>query len=114
MIETQNIEFKQRWRDDFHKAGFVESWGRGIGKVCKAFNQAKLPSPTFENLWGGTLVIIPRSIPDGKTASAEKSAEKILSAVADNPKITTEELSSLIGISTSGVEKSIRQLKKQG
>ena len=51
MIETQNIEFKQRWRDDFHKAGFVESWGRGIGKVYKAFNQAKLPSPTFENLW---------------------------------------------------------------
>lgn len=44
----------------FYKAGFIESWGRGVGKVCKAFANAHLPVPTFENYWGGALVIIPR------------------------------------------------------
>lgn len=44
----------------FYKAGFIESWGRGVGKVCKAFANAHLPVPTFENYWGGSLVIIPR------------------------------------------------------
>ena len=44
----------------FYKAGFIESWGRGVGMVCKAFRDAKLSSPTFENLMGGSLVVIPR------------------------------------------------------
>ena len=44
----------------FYKAGFIESWGRGVGKVCKAFANAHLPVPTFENYWNGSLVIIPR------------------------------------------------------
>ena len=44
----------------FYKAGFIESWGRGVGMVCKAFHDSKLSSPTFENLMGGSLVVIPR------------------------------------------------------
>lgn len=44
----------------FYKAGFIESWGRGVGMVCKAFADAKLPIPTFENYWNGSLVVIPR------------------------------------------------------
>ena len=44
----------------FYKAGFIESWGRGVGMVCKAFRDSKLSSPTFENLMGGSLVVIPR------------------------------------------------------
>ena len=44
----------------FYKAGFIEAWGRGIGMVCKAFKNAQLPIPTFENYWNGSLVIIPR------------------------------------------------------
>lgn len=45
----------------FYRAGFIESWGRGISKVCKAFAQANLAAPTFENFWNGTLVQMPRS-----------------------------------------------------
>ena len=48
----------------FYKAGFIESWGRGVGMVCKAFTDAKLPVPTFENYWNGALVIIPRGQQD--------------------------------------------------
>ena len=44
----------------FYKAGFIESWGRGVGMVCKAFRDSKLTAPTFENLMGGSLVVIPR------------------------------------------------------
>ena len=41
-----------------------ESWGRGISKVCKAFIQANLSAPTFENFWNGTLVKMPRNPAD--------------------------------------------------
>ena len=45
--------------------------------------------------------------------SKEKSKEKILQAIEKNPYITTSELSQLIGLSISGIEKNLRQLKEQ-
>ena len=45
--------------------------------------------------------------------SKEKSKEKILQAIANNPYITTAELSQLTGLSISGIEKNLRQLKEQ-
>ena len=45
--------------------------------------------------------------------SKEKSKEKILQAIANNPYITTAELSNIIGLSVSGIEKNLRQLKEQ-
>ena len=44
----------------FYRAGFIESWGRGVSKVCQAYKDAGLPEPTFENYMSGTLVTIPR------------------------------------------------------
>ena len=44
----------------FYKAGFIESWGRGISKVCKDFASAGLQKPTFTNFWNGSLVQIQR------------------------------------------------------
>jgi ATP-dependent DNA helicase RecG len=44
----------------FYKAGFIESWGRGIGKVTRGFQDAGLPIPKFESAFGGVLVTIPR------------------------------------------------------
>ena len=45
--------------------------------------------------------------------SKEKSKEKILQAIANNPYITTAELSQLISLSISGIEKNLRQLREQ-
>lgn len=91
MVETQNIEFKQRWCDDF------------LAELCG-----------FANAQGGTLVTIPRNNPDAQSVSTEKSTEKILSEITANPRITIEELSSRLEMSTSGNEKAIRLLRKNG
>ena len=45
--------------------------------------------------------------------SKEKSKEKILQAIENTPYITTSELSQLTGLSISGIEKNLRQLKEQ-
>ncbi len=45
--------------------------------------------------------------------SKEKSKEKILQSIANNPYITTAELFNIIGLSISGIEKNLRQLKEQ-
>lgn len=44
----------------FYKAGFIETWGRGISKICEGFKAADMETPTFESTNGGVTVIIPR------------------------------------------------------
>ena len=48
-----------------------------------------------------------------KSSSSPKSKEKILQTIANNPYITTTELSHIMGLSISGIEKNLRQLKEQ-
>ena len=44
----------------FFKAGFVETWGRGINKVKDEFEKANLDLPQFEECQGGFMVTIKR------------------------------------------------------
>ena len=45
----------------FYRAGFIESWGRGIKKICKAFTEAGLPPPKFDEISNGTRITIERT-----------------------------------------------------
>lgn len=125
----------------FYKAGFVESWGRGIKKICNKFTLAGLPEPVFENYCGGVNVIIPRKNPEVKKISEEyfeafgnqeinletrektreknegtreKTREKIIIAIKENDEITIEQLAQKLSISKKGVEWQLKQLKDNG
>ena len=39
----------------FYKAGFIESWGRGIDKICDGFTEKGFIEPVFEHNSGGVL-----------------------------------------------------------
>lgn len=61
----------------FYRAGYIETWGRGIEKVCAAFDSYGLKPPKFEFTCGGLNTIIYRN---------EKFAEEdeIANAVENN------------------------------
>ena len=42
----------------FYRAGFIESWGRGIRKIVNGMTQAGLPRPKIEDADGGVMVTI--------------------------------------------------------
>ena len=46
----------------FFRAGYIESWGRGIEKILTAFQEAGLPEPIFEESWGGVMVTFLKDI----------------------------------------------------
>ncbi len=68
MTESQNVEFKEIWRDEylkwicgfallpynpdiantFFRAGHVETWGRGIQKICESCQNHGIPNPEYE------------------------------------------------------------------
>ena len=52
--------------------------------------------------------------PRNRGKSSEKSSEKIIDIIKQSPKITAKEISIVLGISSRGVEKQIKNLREQG
>ena len=86
----------------FFKAGFVESWGRGISMVCRAFKEAGLSYPSFESAWGGTLVVIPRPNTGAPQNAPQKLTERqylILDFASRNPQMSKRRMAESLGVS---------------
>ena len=108
----------------FYKAGFIESWGRGILKIQNGFKEAGLRAPVFEEDCGGIRVVLYRNSRGNMTKEKNKgeteeknkgeTKEKILLLIDENPYITQKELSEKLGLSRSGIEYQIRNMKKDG
>lgn len=90
--------------------GEVEGWGGGVSRYFESCAKMGLAMPTVMDESSSLKVTFFRA--DRK--SKEKSKEKILAALAVNPTWTTADLSREIGLSRSGIERNIRQLKAEG
>ena len=117
----------------FYRAGFIESWGRGISKVCKAFTQARLSTPTFEDFWNGTLVQIPRKMADQvndqvNSPQLSDNEKKVFYFIKEfdrvnkqndrvndqvNNTLTIGHIAEQLGLSYSTIQRSLRTLKQK-
>lgn len=107
----------------FYKAGFIESWGRGILKIQKGFEEAGIKAPQFEEDCGGVRVTMFRNTEtstkennQGETKEKKQgeTKEKIIELIRNNPYITQKEMRELLGLSQSGIEYQIKNLKQDG
>ncbi|MDR2149072.1 MAG: winged helix-turn-helix domain-containing protein [Tannerella sp.] len=64
-------------------------------------------TPEFTNISEGFQVTV-------FTATTEKTTEKILKLIMDNPQISQDKIAEIIGITTDGVFWNIKKLKAQG
>ena len=109
----------------FYKAGFIESWGRGILKIQKAFKEAGMKAPLFEEDCGGVRVTLYRNVllsdntkekNKGETKEKNKgeTKEKIVEMIRKNPRVTQKEMREILELSQSGIEYNIKKLKADG
>jgi ATP-dependent DNA helicase RecG len=112
----------------FHRTGAVEVWGRGTNRVIEMCERHGAAPPVFEERQGFLIVTFKASLIQGgvldsgategreksKEKGREKSREKVLALLAANPKITTEAMANDLDLSRAGVEKIVRNLKKEG
>jgi ATP-dependent DNA helicase RecG len=131
--ESQNIDWKQSWHDDYLKwicgfanaqggrifIGYIDSWGRGIEKITDACKQAGLPEPIIDENSGGIAIELlkaPASKELGNRLGNRlgNTKERILAEMKANPKISGTQLAELLDISTTAVEKNIKQLREDG
>ena len=98
----------------------VEIWGRGTNRVIEECRRIGVTPLTFEETQGFLLVTFKTDLIPGsqkgteksKEKGKEKSREKIIHLLQSQPMPTTQELIKHVGLSKSGIEKIIRQLKK--
>ena len=119
--------------DLFYRLDKVERIGMGIEQMKEAMALAGLKEPVFE-MDGFFKAIFfrpkredifplqknektekePEVIQETGENAREKTGEKIINLIKENPKITTKELADKTGVSIKGIEWNIKELKDKG
>ncbi len=97
--------------DIFYKAGYIESWGRGTLNIIDYCTSTNLPEPEMSEEMNGFLLVIYK-YGGGSEKSSEKSSEKILQLISENPYTTISELAKFLNLSTRAIEKQIKKLQE--
>ena len=86
----------------FFRAGYIESWGRGIEKIMTAFEEAGLPEPVFKEDWGGVVVTFLKDIYTEEYLAGlglEDRLIKALQFIKNNESITNKKYQDLFNVS---------------
>ena len=110
----------------FYLAGFIESWGRGIGKIRDEFVANGLEAPVYKEEMGGMSVYITRRkglfgendgvndpVNDGVNDGVKwtRNELRILHEMYENNDITYIELQTKLKISEQTVRRAIKRLR---
>lgn len=117
----------------FFRAGYIESWGRGVEKIERACREHDIEPPEYDDSLSGLMVTFRANTEHLKLydvgarveLSGKKLGEKlgeklgktraaIVEAMRDNPKVSAKVLAQSLGLSITAVEKNIQALKTQG
>lgn len=113
--------------------GYGENVGSGFPLIMDAWKQAGWNTPLLnnkleldmvelvlplsaisENASNTTIEITPSTENEDGEKSREKSREKIINIIRNNPTVTQLELSNILQLSTKAIEKQIKNLKEDG
>lgn len=93
----------------FYLAGFIESWGRGIEKMCASCREDNLPAPTFTinpsdimiefRAPKDRVVRVTEKVTDRVTEKVTDREKKLLSLLREDPGYTTDQLAKNLGVS---------------
>ena len=104
----------------FYLAGFIETWGRGIWKVDKAFTEESLPLPVYAVNSGGFEVTIPRFAPNNSFnpinvgINVGINEQKILDMIINGHNISASYVAEGLVISRRQAERLLASLKAKG
>lgn len=109
----------------FYKAGFIETWERGINKIRQGLKKMRLPEPTIENHVSGTLIIIYRNgdvngtndtnnVGNMSETNLTERQRFILSTIKANPFVTGKEMSETLSVTQRTIERDLAAMQKAG
>lgn len=101
-----------------NRAGFIESWGRGIQKICDACKNLGAEEPEYivhgEDIMVKFKALKSARVTEKVTETLTESEKKILGILRENPSLTYVELADRLKISRKTVSQKLKLLKDKG
>ena len=121
LLEEHSSEpFNPEIASTFFRAGYIESWGRGVNTVIELSKAYNGTVPKFKFL-NGLTVEFASNYPNKRLGDKlgnrlgnelNETRVTILELMSENSKISTAKLATILGISTTAVDKNIKFLKE--
>ena len=93
----------------FFKAGYIEVWGRGIGKIFNTCKSAGLPEPVIEEYAGGIQITFLKK--ENVVENVVENEYLILKLLKGNDQLTAKEIAKKIRISDRTVQRYLKTLQ---
>lgn len=87
----------------FFRAGFIESWGHGIEKICNLCKEYGIAEPEYTVHLNDIMMMF----------KANDTVKTILALIEQNPSITYEEMTEKTGKSRRTISRLITELKEK-
>jgi ATP-dependent DNA helicase RecG len=112
----------------FYRAGYIESWGRGIQKICDACKNLGADEPEYivhgEDIMVKFHALQSAKVPESKTPNRHNGGinvglevgleNKILAAMAEDSSVTMSTISAQLNVTKRTVERIVQKLREQG
>jgi len=108
----------------FYLAGFIESWGRGVEKICAACRKDGVPQPVYTVNPGDIMIQFTapeervvhasRKVTDRVTDQVTENEKRLLALLAEDPGYTLAQLVERTGVSRKTVAQRLKKLKEEG
>lgn len=104
----------------FYLAGFIESWGRGIEKICSACKNDGIPQPEYTVNPGDIMVkfTAPKDrivkVADRVTDRVTENERAVLLLLEEDPGYTMQQLAERLSVSRKSIASRLKKLKEKG
>ena len=89
----------------------VKEFGEGVDRMFREMEEAGQPAPEYRQ---NEFMVYATIRQHGDAVTTEKTTEKILSLILENPNITTEELARVCDMTPDGVYYHTKRLREKG
>ncbi len=120
MGKHRSKPFNPNIANGFFRAGFIETWGRGIEKICEACRNYGTALPEYTVYPEDIMIKFEALNTDINTdtntdtnTDKDFKAEKLLEYLKENPKATQKELAEYFNVTKRTIERNMNILKKE-
>ncbi len=125
MHKHASIPYNPNIAHVFYLAGFIESWGRGIEKICSACQKDGVPQPVYTINPGDIMIEFTAPEERGIRSVTDRGTEKvtdcldekiiqILELISENPAYTSSAIAEKLSISRKTVSQRLKIMKEKG
>lgn len=93
----------------FYRAGFIESWGCGIEKICTLCKEYGIPEPEYTLHRNDIMMLFKTRVP--VNVPVNQRQKQILLIIKENPRITALQLSQKLVVTDKTIKRDLQYLK---